>query len=98
DWPVMVAVPMDDRNPLLSGIDAHKSPGPNERIQGVVIHSDISVQRTRSIQQLKHKWNFVPGFNHLGHQVSPFRPESLSKLCSRLHGQLESLWRGANQG
>ena len=42
DRAIMVPVPTEGRDFLLSGIDGHERAGPHERIQGVVILSDIS--------------------------------------------------------
>ena|ERR1022692_992399 len=55
DRPVMIAVPIQDRNFLLARINPDKSSGPDKRVQSVVVHPDISVERTRPIYLLKHQ-------------------------------------------
>ena len=83
--PIMIAAPTDGRNLLLTGVDAHERPRPDERIQRVVIRSDISIQRIGTGHQLKQEWDLVPSPYHSGHQVGPFCSKLLSQFCRRLH-------------
>ena len=70
---------------MKAGIDPHKRPRPDERIQRVVIHADISIQGVRPVDELQHRRNFVPGFDHLRHEIGSFHPQFLSQFRRRLH-------------
>ena len=78
DRPIMIAVPMHGRNFLLARIDSNERAGTDERVQGVVVHSDVSVQRIGAIHLLKHERDFIPSFQYLGHEVSPLHTQFLS--------------------
>src|ERR1700686_2321942 len=53
--PVMIAVPVNLKNLFLPRIDSDKRSRPDDRVQGVVIQSDVSVERTRPFHLLKHE-------------------------------------------
>src|SRR5439155_20502527 len=63
---------------LLARIDSNERAGTDERGQGVVVHSDVSVQRIGAIHLLKHERDFIPSFQYLGHEVSPLHTQFLS--------------------
>src|ERR1700722_47556 len=78
--PVMLAMPIDGRNLLLAGINPDKSSRPDERVQGVVVHADVSIKRTRAIHLLKHERHFIPSFNDFRQQVCPLRTQLFPQL------------------
>src|ERR1700687_992261 len=80
DGPVMIAMPIDGGNFFLAGINPDKSSRPDKRVQRIVVHADISVQRTRSIHQLKRERNLIPTFKNFRHQVCSLRPQFFTEL------------------
>src|SRR5450755_753610 len=54
DWTV-IALPIDGKNFLLAGVNSNERSRADDRVQSVVIYSDISVERIRSIHELKRE-------------------------------------------
>ena len=69
----------------------------DDRVQGVVIHSDISIKRVRSVHELKRERHFISSFQHLRNQVRPFGTKLLSQLSGGCNYRFVALQRWPNQ-
>src|SRR5258708_1944459 len=65
---------------FLPRVNSNERSRADDRVQGVVIDSDISIKRVRSVQELKRERHFIPSFEHLRNQVRPFGTKLLSQL------------------
>jgi hypothetical protein len=72
DGPVKFVLPVPRLHLILPLIDFDERAGPDQRIQGVVIESDIAAEAFPQIQLLQEgEGDFAPRFKHPRHKIRP---------------------------
>ena len=84
---IKLVLPIPGLNPILARIDLHEAAGSDERIQGVVLNSDVTIEGVLQIQTLQQcDGHLTPLLEHPRDEIGAFDLDILAEFERRRDG------------